>query len=129
MKNVFKWVMIVIIAIIVLFLISIPILNRGMGEIKALTINPVDLFSLSDGIYTGNYCKGRWCYTVDVEVRTHQIVDIKIVNAKMNALKKVNNELIKRILEKRQVTVDTYTGATVTSKALLKAVENALIDE
>lgn len=44
----------------------------------------------------------------------------------MNALKKATDELIGRILDKQQVAVDAYTGATVTSKAFLKAVENAL---
>jgi len=129
MKRVLKWIGIGVLSVIALFLISLPVLNRGMGEIKALTINQVDLFSLSDGIYTGSYCKGRWCYTVEVEINTHQITDIRLVDDKMSSMKKVNDSLIKRILEKQQVAVDTYTGATVTSKALLKAVENALTVE
>ena len=129
MKKVLKWAAIVVLAIIVLFIISIPIINRGMGEVKALKINPVDLYSLSDDVYTGNYCRTRWCFSVEVEVRAHQMVSIEIVDARMNSLKKVTDELTGRILDKQQVTVDAYTGATVTSKAVLKAVENALTNE
>ncbi len=126
MKKVLKWVSITLIAIIVIFLISIPVINRGMGEIKALTIDPVDLFAVSDGAYVGDYCKGRWCYSVKVTVIKHRIEQIEIQNEKMKMFKKINNELIQRIIKKQQITVDTYTGATVTSKAFLKSVENAL---
>lgn len=126
MKKILQWVLITLIAIIAIFLISIPVINRGMGEIKVLTIDPVDLFAVSDGAYLGDYCKGRWCYSVKVTVIKHRIEQIKIQSKKMKIFKKINNELIQRIIEKQQITVDTYTGATVTSKAFLKSVENAL---
>jgi len=98
----------------------------GQGEIKAMSINDVDLASLRDGTYQGAFSKGRWTYNVSVAVKDHRITAIKLVDDKMKPADKVNTEQINRVLAKQSLKVDTVTGATVNSKALLKAIENAL---
>jgi len=38
------------------------------------------------------------------------------------------NTIINNVMEKQNTTVDTVSGATVTSKAYLKSIENALMN-
>lgn len=44
----------------------------------------------------------------------------------MSLYREVNESIISRVVENQSLKVDVVTGATVTSKALLKAIENAL---
>ncbi len=98
----------------------------GQSEIKAMSINEVDLASVPDGTYQGTFSKGRWTYNVGVTVKDHKITAIKLLDDKMKPADKVNNEQINRVITKQSLKVDTVTMATVNSKALLKAIENAL---
>jgi uncharacterized protein with FMN-binding domain len=79
-----------------------------------------------DGTYTGSFSGGRWSNTVKVTVRDHKITDIKIVKDIEFKSAKVPSELFQRVEQAQSLQVDTVTGATVTSKAYLKAIENAL---
>jgi uncharacterized protein with FMN-binding domain len=101
-------------------------LNRGMADIRKITILPVDLQTVTDGIHVGSYCKGRWCYEVSVSLRGHSINSIIITNKKMAMFRKLNNELIAGVIQKQTPAIDAIAGATISSKALLKAIENAL---
>ena len=72
---------------------------RGLKETLGLKINHVDLSGVSDGTYQGEYEAGRFKLTVQVTVKNGSIAK-----------------------------VDIMSGATATTKALLKAVENALVE-
>ena len=101
-------------------------LMNGMGDIKAMSIDDIDLSSIRDGTYQGAFSKGRWNYNVIATVKDHKITGIKLLDDKMKMAEKVNSEEINRVIGKQSLKVDVVTGATVNSKALLKAIENAL---
>lgn len=44
----------------------------------------------------------------------------------MSLYREVNESIISRVVENQSLKVDVVTGATITSKALLRAIENAL---
>jgi uncharacterized protein with FMN-binding domain len=114
-------------AVLVLLLtISVFFVNRGMDKIDALVINPVDIVSIPDGTYKGNYCEGRWCYDLSVQVEGGRIVSITLNDDIMKIFQSVHEKLTKEIVDQQRITVDAVSGATITSKAFLKAVENAL---
>ncbi len=114
-------------AAIILFLTSATFfLNRGMDKIDALSIKNPGLSSVTDGDHRGTYCEGRWCYDVTVTVREHKISDIKLNDDKMKMFKDLHAALIKKIIDQQRVDVDGVSGASITSKAFLKAVENAV---
>lgn len=59
-------------------------------------------------------------------VANHQIKDIAIIENRTTKHAKMAEGVVKRILERQKNDVDAISGATTTSKALLKATENAL---
>lgn len=99
-------------------------MTRGIKEGKKLEINSVDISKLENGTYIGKYSKDRWISEVEVSVRGKKIENIKTLSQPLTP--DVGDELSKRIIEKQNVNVDVISGATVSSKAYLKSVENAL---
>jgi len=83
----------------------------------------VDLTEVPDGVYTGEFNRYRWSNTVKVTIENHKIVDIQTTNEQA-----LHEELARRIIEQQTLKVDAVSGATVSSNAFLKAVENALSD-
>jgi uncharacterized protein with FMN-binding domain len=59
-------------------------------------------------------------------VENHKITKIDIVKDVTFSKPDVSEELFMRVMESQDTRVDAVTGATVTSKAYLKAIENAL---
>ena len=130
-KKLFKVLIPVALAVIAVVVIGLSIFNKGMADIKRLSVENIDVSLLKDGNYFGEYENGRWQYHVEVIVRDGEVKEIHVLNTKtgpfdMEMYDDVNTELIQRIVQNQSLQVDTVTGATVNGKALLKAVENAL---
>ena len=130
-KKLFRVLIPVVLAVIAVVVIGLSIFNKGMADIKRLSVENIDVSLLKDGNYFGEYENGRWQYHVEVTVRDGEIKEIRVLNTKtgpfeMKMYDDVNTELIQRIVQNQSLQVDTVTGATVNGKALLKAVENAL---
>lgn len=96
--------------------------SRGLSEMQELVINDVSPDEIADGVYAGEFNQYRWTYRVNVTVQNGKIVDIQFDNGGT-----LEQELAERIITKQSLDVDINTGATVNSKAFLKAVETALI--
>ncbi|TYC84295.1 FMN-binding protein [Acetobacterium wieringae] len=101
-------------------------ITNGLEAGENLAINPVDLKGIEDGTYTGVYTAGRWSNEVAVSVADHQISNIAVVKTVTMEKPEVTDALIHAVIEKQNTTVDTVSGATVSSKAYLKSIENAL---
>jgi len=96
--------------------------TRGLSEMQDLVINDVNPAEVPDGSYTGEFSRYRWSNTVKVTVEGGRIVDIEPDSDE--AL--VQEELSERIIARQSLMVDIDSGATVSSKAFLKAVGKAL---
>lgn len=99
-------------------------MTRGIKEGKNVEINSLDISKLEDGTYVGKYSKDRWTSEVEVSVKNQKIENIKVLTEPLTP--DVSSELSEKIIEKQNVNVDVISGATVSSKAYLKSVENAL---
>ena len=97
-----------------------------MKAVRAMPIHHVDLGQVKDGAYHGDYAYGGFTYEVAVTVADHRINDIAVVKNRTTSPAKKAEGALKRVLEQQRNDVDAVSGATTTSKALLKAVENAL---
>jgi len=116
MKKILKTIFI---SIGVLFIIAVTFtfyLSRGVNSYESIELTDINMSNLSDGTYTGEYSEGRWRNTVEVTV----------TNGKIIAIEPIQSVLFERVIDEQKITVDTITGATVTSKAYLKSIENAL---
>ena len=76
---------------------------------------------LPDGEYTGEFSRYRWSNKVKVTIEGGRIVAIQPENSGG-----LERELSEQIMARQSLQVDIKTGATVSSNAFLKAVEDAL---
>ena len=97
-------------------------LTNGLSEGASVQIDGIDLTTVADGIYVGEYNFKRWSETVFVFVRYGEIVEIR---AEKNRVHDISEDIVTRVIAAQNTTVDTVSGATVSSKVLLKAIENA----
>jgi uncharacterized protein with FMN-binding domain len=109
----------------------------GRREAADLVIQPVDFNRFRDGSYTGEFVgvKSHARDTkVEVTISGGQITDIAILKgavdkngkpAQMNGGKTMD-DLFGQVLKTKSLQVDVVSGATLTSKTHLKALENAL---
>ncbi len=98
-------------------------------EAKNLPISTVDFKQLNDGTYIGEYEGGMYKWRankVQINVSSNQVIDIKLLEHTEKRTSEFTDELFGRVVQSQSLQVDTISGATLTSKACLKAVENAL---
>lgn len=101
-------------------------MTRGLTLGKNMIIKPIDTTQLKDGVYKGNYNGGRWSNEVNVTLKNKEITQITIAKSVVFEKPEVTAELINSVIKKQDISVDVISGATVTSKAYLKSIENAL---
>ncbi len=121
-SKVLKVVGVIVALIIVMLAGGLFAVTRGLSEMQELVINDVNPAELSDGVYTGEFSRYRWSNTVKVTIDGGRITDIEPDSEETLQL-----ELSERIIAEQSLLVDVDTGATVSSKTFLKAVEEALL--
>jgi uncharacterized protein with FMN-binding domain len=88
----------------------------------------VDIGNIPDGVYTGEHFDyDETVIRVEVTVTSGKIEDIRIVESRVDPYVDLAKGVIGRVVELQTVNVDAITGATMTSTAILEAVEKALI--
>ena len=99
----------------------------GLSEMTNAPLNGIDLSNIPDGSYTGVHDFKRWKNTLVVHVKDNRITGIDIVRDISGAkLTGSSGKVFPYVIEAQNTTIDTFAGSTVTSKAYLKAIENAL---
>ena len=109
----------------------------GRREIKELTFSTLDFKGLRDGTYIGEYI-GTKSHSRDTKVEVlisdGEISDVTILKGavdkegkptELTGGKSIDN-LFDNAIKSQTLQVDVISGATLTSKAHLKALENAL---
>jgi len=126
MKKAFK----ILAAVIIVFILAVGgvafYLNQGLEAGSSLAIGTIDAAALADGIYKGSYDSGRWSNEVEVTVKDQKITEIVVTKDVTFPKPEWTEELFDNVIKKQNTDVDVISGATVTCKAYLKAIENAL---
>jgi len=105
-------------------LISEQNINQNNKKIiSEIKIDNIDLSKIPDGKYTGVYDVGIASAKVTVTIKDKKIKDIILLNTKGEPAKVIPEKVVKA----QNLQVDTVSGATVSSKVILKSIENALI--
>ncbi len=123
MFRVILWIIIGLVAIAGLTFVG-DTLNRR--SIKNASIKPPDFSQLPDGVYDGEYKRGRFSSKVRVTVASGRMAKIDVVQDVQHQ-SEVTQKVVDALLEAQSLQVDTVSGATITTRAFLKAVENALV--
>jgi len=122
-----KKILIVLGVFILLLIAAFVAITNGLSEGQNVVLSGIDLSSISDGDYTGTYAHGRWTNTISVHVRNHVITGIDIVRDVVAAgITNCADEVFRRVMANQNTRIDVVSGATVTTKAYLKAIEDAL---
>lgn len=128
-----KRTILIILAIIVVVIIAgviavnsiIKSISANMEQLEDLQISDIDLSQAADGTYTGSYKVMPVAAEVSVTIKDHKITDIKIIKHEKG--KGAGAEAIPDMVVKAQsLKVDTVSGATHSSKVILKAIEEAV---
>jgi len=95
---------------------------------KTLTAKTPDLALKRDGIYRGSYDLSGTPVNVilDVTIQNHKITKIEIVKHSCSPIGKKAEKIIDQIIAVQSLDVDAISGATASSKSIIKAVEDAL---
>jgi len=105
-------------------------LSKEHQEARSVPLKAMDFGRLKDGTYHGAYAGGMYKWRaneVDVTVSSGKVTDIRLAASKDPAAKNMQaQELYNRVIAAQSLQVDTISSATLTSKAYLKAVEDAL---
>jgi uncharacterized protein with FMN-binding domain len=107
-------------------------LAREHREARSLPLNAVNFDKLkNDGVYHGLYEGGMygWRYNeCDVTVKDGRVTGIQLVGSIDPGTENTDYKMLyDRVIKAQSLQVDTISGATLTSKAYLQCVENALL--
>jgi uncharacterized protein with FMN-binding domain len=127
-KKVIISLSIILAALVTTFIFMVAIPEKKNDAIRQMTINNVDLSKLNNGTYKGEFAYGRYNYKVEVAVSNHTIANIKVEHGRDSKHAKLAEGVINNVISKQAIDVEVISGATTTSKAILKAVEYALSD-
>jgi uncharacterized protein with FMN-binding domain len=97
-------------------------------NLAAIQAEMPDLRQKPDGTYRGEYALPKTPVKVILEVRMEsaRITGIELIKHFCSPIGKKAEKITARIIEKQSLQVDAVSGATGSSKAILKAVEAAL---
>lgn len=96
------------------------------ARVNAITFSKIDISEVQDGTYIGE-CDIDFIYAkVEVIVQKGKIINIDLLEHK-NEKGQAAEVIPDRIVAEQTVDVDAVSSATNSSKAIKKAVENALI--
>ena len=102
-------------------------IESNLEELKYLEIEEVDLSTIKDGTYYGEYSALPVLAKVKVTVEGHQIKDIELLEH-VNGQGSGAEIIPATVVEKQTLQIDTVSGATYSSKVILAAIENALLN-
>ena len=117
------------ISVIALLVVSAIFLLMGsinLNRLRSMKIHNYDLMAIKDGIYTGEFNDGGGLYIVEVKITGHRISEVKLTTERESVYIEYARPVTKRIMVNQTPDVDAITGATTTSKCIMKAAENAL---
>ena len=113
----------------VLGLFAVIILNScNTASLREIRASLPDMAGKNDGVYRGSYDLSGTPVkvTVDVTVQNQNITAVNIIRHFCSPIGKKAEKITERIIEQQSLDVDAVSGATGSSIAILKAIENAL---
>jgi len=105
---------------------TMKIMSSKYPEVSQMTINNIDLSIVDDGVYKGKFSYGKTAYEAEVVVKNGVYYSIKVSSNRDDKFSKRAEAIVERIIENQSLNVEVISGATRSSKAILKAIENAL---
>jgi uncharacterized protein with FMN-binding domain len=123
----FKKTAVILAAFIVIVVLSLVLIaNRIVSDAKALSVEAIDFAQMADGQYFGHYEIFPVKVSVEVKIRNGKMTQIDL-SEHFNGMGTPAEKIADHMIEKQSLQVDSISGATVSSMAIKKAVEEALL--
>lgn len=127
MRTGMKIFLIVLSVFIAFILVGLVAGTQHMKEVRVYNIPEIDMMTIADGQYEGSCDIGRWSNKVIVSVKDHKITQVIVPGDQFPILPDefiiaLNDKIVG--LEKPDF--DAVTGATISSKAYMIAITDAL---
>lgn len=100
-------------------------LQRSLEYLSAMPVSDIDITKIPDGTYGGSYEAFPVSVKVSVTVTGGKITDIELTEH-VNGRGKPAEAITDRVIGAQSLDVDIISGATHSSKVILKAIEDAL---
>jgi uncharacterized protein with FMN-binding domain len=100
-------------------------MTRGLEQLQNEPVSTREPRPCGGRTYDGRYTQGRFSNEVRVTVKYARITNIELLEACCLSARD-RQRVVRAYYRKQRHAVDAVTGATVTSKAYQKAIENAL---
>lgn len=100
-------------------------IEANLEQLTALPITNLDISKVADGVYTGGCHAFPVTAEVEVTIKDHRISEIKLVKH-VHGRGSSAEVILDRVVEYQTLAVDAISGATHSSKVILKAIANAL---
>ena len=112
---------------VLLIFISFGIISCS-STYRNITTQMPDLTQINDGVYRGIYDLSGTPVkvTLDVFIQNNRINKIEIIEHRSSPIGKKAENILESVIARQNIEIDVVSGATVSSKAILKAIENAL---
>ena len=115
----------ILVGIIVIGIVLMSIVSANFEKkMDNMVIEEVNLDTVSDGEYEGQFSAFPISVQVRVKVMDHTIGEIKIVKHQNGQGQDADN-ITETVIKEQSLKVDAVSGATYSSKAILKAIEDA----
>lgn len=96
-----------------------------LEKIRNTKIQDIDLSVIPDGIYYGKVESG-FLYECEVLIQQHQFAGIRFLKNRDSFYARLAENITYKLIGQNSLRADAVTGATTTSKLLLKSIEDAL---
>ena len=125
MKKSKKVRLLIFIMVLLLFIAGKIIVGNMVRNVQHISVSLPDLSDIQNGNYIGEYSIVPVYVKVEVSVNNHQITDIIILRHD-NGLGSAAESIVNDVVVEQSLNIDAVSGATVSSKCILKAIKNAI---
>jgi|LGVE01.1.fsa_nt_gb uncharacterized protein with FMN-binding domain len=94
-------------------------------ESNNIEISNIEFSSIDDGVYYGTHETRMVMADVEVKVKDGKVIEITVLKHECGRGYKAE-KIIDDIMERQSLDVDSVSGATLSSKIIRKAIENAI---
>jgi uncharacterized protein with FMN-binding domain len=113
------------IVVIVVLLVYCKTSANAKSATGNITFQIVNAAGVPDGVYNGSYEIGPVKVIIRATIKGESIVDIDILEHRRGLGGKAER-IVEDVIQSQRLDIEAVSGATVSSKAILKAIEDAL---
>lgn len=116
------------VCLIIAIVVLIGVIQKNLDELTAREVGEINITEVPDGTYRGEYSVFPVIVKVDVTVSSGVITEIVLIEHQ-NGQGAPAETLIDQVVSSQTLDLEVIGGATYSSKVILLAIENALLEQ